>query len=121
MIKKKVLYIEDDDIIAFIISKKLEFNGYDIVLCKNGKDAIEQLTKCNKYDLIISDNVLPCISGIDVLKHIRENLNYNIPFILISFDGSLYLKETFYKYKGTKFIKKPFNFDTLLKTIQDPL
>lgn len=120
MKSKKILYIEDDDTLAFIISKKIEYLGHKIIICKNGKDAIERLSSPNEFDLIISDNILPCISGIEILKHVREKLNSEIPFILISLDSSLYLKEIFYKSNGTKFIKKPFNFDTLVKTIQNP-
>lgn len=120
MESKKILYVEDDDTLAFIISKKMEHLGHKIIICKNGKDAIEKLTFPNDFDLIISDNILPCISGIEILKHVREKLNSEIPFILISLDSSLYLKEIFYKFNGTKFLKKPFNFDTLIKIIQNP-
>ncbi len=116
---KRILYIEDDDTLAFIISKKIEYLGHQISICKNGRDAIDKLSTPLEYDLIISDNVLPCLSGIDILKHLRDKLNSEIPFILISFDNSLYIKETFFKYKGTEFLKKPFEFKMLIDAIQN--
>lgn len=116
---KRILFVEDDDTLAFIISKKIEYLGYKITICKNGKDAIQNLSSPLRFDLVISDNILPYYSGIEILKYIRQDLNSNIPFILISFDSSIYLKETFYKSKGTSFINKPFDFELLLKAIQD--
>lgn len=117
MNKKEILYIEDDDTLAFIISKKIEFLGHKVVICKNGSEAIEILSKNENFNLIVSDNILPCITGIELLKHIRENLKLKTPFVLLTLDNSIYLEKIFYKNKGTFFIKKPFKFETLIQII----
>jgi CheY-like chemotaxis protein len=119
MKSKRILYIEDDETLAYIISKKIEYLGHKVSICKDGKEAIDKLSTFLDYDLIISDNVLPCLSGIEILKHLREILNSEIPFILVSFDNSLYIKETFYKHKGTNFLKKPFEFNSLMDAIHN--
>lgn len=114
---KKILFVEDDDTLAFIISKKLEHLGFFVTLSRDGEDAITKLKVQNDFDIVISDNILPFFSGIEILKFLRQDLNSETPFILVSLDSSLYLKETFYKYGGTTFLKKPFVFNTLLEEL----
>jgi DNA-binding response OmpR family regulator len=115
---KKILFVEDDDTLAFIISKKLEHLGFFVTLSKDGKDAITKLKVQNDFDIVISDNILPFFSGIEILKFLRHELNSKTPFVLVSLDSSLYLKETFYKYNGTTFLKKPFIFNTLIEELK---
>jgi len=82
--KKKVLLIEDEDIFLEMFGKKLEDDGYDMTYAKNGawgaKEALE-----NQYDLIITDMVMPAMSGLEIVGKLKqEEKTKHIPIIVIS-------------------------------------
>ena len=81
---KNILVIEDNDYNIRLYEKLLMFDGYDIVIARDGKEAIN-IFENNTPDLIIMDIQLPDISGIDLIKQIRtlEHLN-NTPILAVS-------------------------------------
>jgi len=68
---EKILIVEDEAIIASIISRSLKYHGYSVTVTRKGKDALEKIQISN-YNLILLDIGLPDISGIELLKKIRE-------------------------------------------------
>ncbi|HEX4046009.1 MAG TPA: response regulator [Gammaproteobacteria bacterium] len=69
--KPRILLIEDDEVIQFVIQRLLENIGYAVDVATTG---VEALIKASKgYSLIFSDIGLPNISGIDVAKIIRAH------------------------------------------------
>lgn len=75
MKKKKILLVEDDMPTVDIYKTALEFSKFEVETAGLGKEAIEKIEKAKskKPDLIILDLILPDMSGIEVLKKIREN------------------------------------------------
>lgn len=78
--KSKILVVEDDEEINDLIYHALKNEGYDIVQCFDGKEAIEKYN--NTFNLVILDLMLPYIDGIEVLRQIRT-VN-NAPVIILS-------------------------------------
>ncbi|MFQ5443513.1 MAG: response regulator [Nitrospinales bacterium] len=80
---KKILVVEDIDIMKNLIERYLQALGYDqIVLAKNGEDALIIL-KREKIDLIISDWMMPNMDGLTLLKEIRsDEALKDIPFFM---------------------------------------
>ena len=69
---KHVLVVEDDSDILFIYSHALEGADYKVDQAIDGQEAIEKID-ANTYDLVLLDIMLPKVTGIDVLKHIRAS------------------------------------------------
>lgn len=72
----KVLLVDDEPFILQGLSALInwENEGYEIVYtCSNGKEALDYLIG-NKVDLIIADIKMPVMSGIELLKNIREKI-----------------------------------------------
>ena len=67
----RVLLLEDDVALSDLLNEHLEDKGYDVTLCTNGQDALEALID-QKYDIALLDINTPIISGIEVLKTIRN-------------------------------------------------
>lgn len=67
----KILLVEDDDNLREIYEARLLAEGYEIVTARNGEDALV-VAKENKPDLIISDVMMPNISGFDMLDILRN-------------------------------------------------
>lgn len=69
--EKTVLIVEDDKILQTMLKNALEGNGVIVLTANNGEDAIGVLTETSP-DLTLLDIDMPRLSGIDVLKRLRE-------------------------------------------------
>jgi len=68
---KKIFFVEDDEGFYNIFSVPLKMKGYDIVRVSEGTSAVERIIT-EKPDLVLLDIVLPGMSGLDILKELRE-------------------------------------------------
>jgi len=83
-----------------------------VTLCTNGQDALEALID-QKYDIALLDINTPIISGIEVLKTIRNEYKNNTPaIILTAYQDTKHLKESF-ENGVDDYIKKPFDLEEL--------
>lgn len=81
---KKILIIEDDQILANIYRNKLAVEHYKVEVANNGESGLA-LMRSFKPDIILLDLVLPQMTGVDVIKHIRsENDFAKLPVIVLS-------------------------------------
>ncbi len=80
----KILWIEDDEFLGELIGRKLEKEGAISIHAKNGEEALTMLEK-EIPNVILTDLVLPGMSGFDVLEKIRSNpVLKAIPIIVLS-------------------------------------
>jgi len=81
---KKVLIIEDDQILANICRNKLAVEGYQVETANNGEYGLA-LMRSFKPNLILLDLMLPQMPGIEVLKHIRSEADFaKVPVVIFS-------------------------------------
>lgn len=71
--QKKILLIEDEDLLRDLYKRQLEIAGLPTDAFPNGKSGLESLQK-NTYDLVLLDIMLPDTNGLSILKQIRQNL-----------------------------------------------
>lgn len=108
----KILLLEDDVALSDLLNEHLVDKGYEVTLCTNGQDALENLVD-KKYDLALLDINTPTISGIEVLKRVRNEYKINIPtIILTAYQDTKHLKESF-ENGVDDYIKKPFDLEEL--------
>ena len=108
----RILLLEDDVALSDLLNEHLEDKGYDVTLCTNGQDALEALID-QKYDIALLDINTPIISGIEVLKTIRNEYKNNTPaIILTAYQDTKHLKESF-ENGVDDYIKKPFDLEEL--------
>ena len=69
--KKRILLVEDDTFLADMYITKLTDEGFEVVLCTDGQQAIDKYKEDSSFDLILLDLMLPKIAGSEVLKQIR--------------------------------------------------
>jgi len=85
--KKKILLIEDEQIIIDILVKKLKKEGYDIVVAMNGNQGLEKM-RSQAPDVILLDMVMPQKGGMEVLEEMNKDKGLKkIPVIIISNSG----------------------------------
>ena len=107
----EVLLIEDDLQLAKIVKKILESKGYNIVLVEDGVKALEEIKK-KSFDLYLIDINIPHISGLELVKYIRELYNDGY-IIMITASVDEYYFEKAYEYGCDDYIKKPFHLKEL--------
>jgi DNA-binding response OmpR family regulator len=112
-----ILLLEDDPILLDLINDNLKESGHNVSLAINGKEALEKIEN-EKFDLFIFDISVPYISGIEILKTIRE-YNNNTPTILITaYQDITHLKDGF-ELGCDDYLKKPFDFEELDQRIKN--
>ena len=122
MVIKKILIIDDDNLVRKTIRKALENEGYRVSLAKNASDAIEKVKEA-EFDLIISDIRMPGKDGVVAVREIRQFSDEkgckDIPIIFITgyAEMGLELKAE----ELGEIVLKPFDLDHLLVTIREYL
>ncbi len=108
----KVLLLEDDVALSDLLNEHLVDKGYEVTLCTDGQDALESLID-KKFDIALLDINTPKISGIEVLKRVRNEYKNNTPIIILTaFQDTKHLKESF-ENGVDDYIKKPFDLEEL--------
>lgn len=117
MERKKILIIEDDESSRESLEIHLEELGYEVISTGDGYKGLE-LMKNAKPDLVISDNKLPHIDGIE-LACINESFKNKIPFILTSAYNNL--KDKISNLNIIAFLEKPIDIKLLDNYIKESL
>ncbi len=78
-----ILLVEDDAHILKVTSLWITRHGYAVLQAANGADAREIL-RTQTVDMIISDINMPVMNGIELLRHVRADVDAEIPYILLS-------------------------------------
>lgn len=108
----KILLVEDDEALRFIVKDNLEQNHYHVYDAKDGEIAL-QLFKENKFDLILLDVMLPKIDGFQVAEKIRKT-NEQVPIIFLTARSMTEDKIKGLTIGGDDYIPKPFSMEELL-------
>lgn len=114
----RVLLIEDEPGIAGFIKEGLEEENYAVDVAYDGNTGARMARdEFNEYDIILLDWMLPGLSGIEVLRKIRQH-DSNIPIIFLTArdttDDAVFALDM----GANDYIKKPFSFDELLARIR---
>lgn len=84
---KKILIIEDEEILADLLEKKLTQVGYDVSVTRDGVEGMKQVER-SIPDLILLDIVMPKMGGFEVMKELKKKEEFSkIPIIIISNSG----------------------------------
>jgi len=119
MPNEKVLIVDDEKLIRWSVRRQVEEWGYTALEAESGTGGLAQI-RAESPDLILLDVRLPDLSGIEVLREIKQN-NLSIPVIMITGDPQLDDIKTAIKLGALDFIKKPLDFDELQITLANAI
>ncbi|MFY7816519.1 MAG: response regulator transcription factor [Chryseobacterium taeanense] len=105
--KYKILVIEDNPMVVKSIEFKLLKDGYDVITAGDGKEAMELLKK-EEFNLVITDLMLPFVSGIQLIEFIRQT-KPELPIIVLSTATQEEIITNAFNLGVDDFITKPFN------------
>ena len=84
---KKILLVEDEEIMIDLLQRKLTQEGYEVIVAKDGEEGLKRMRETNP-DLILLDIVLPKMGGFEVMEEMNKEPELKkIPVIIVSNSG----------------------------------
>ncbi len=114
----KILLAEDDDVFRLLLGTLLFEDGYDVVAAPDGMKAWERLDG-EGADLCVFDVDMPGMTGIDLLKRLRNDDRFSgLPVIMLTVKALVEDQLAGYKAGADEYIPKPVDADILLARIE---
>jgi two-component system alkaline phosphatase synthesis response regulator PhoP len=105
-----VLVADDEPHIGRIIKMKLEQGPFRVSLAYDGQEALEFVNNDDRVDLAVLDLMMPKLSGLDVLRQIREQDRFkSLPCIILTAGGDAKHERDALALGATEFLTKPFS------------
>jgi DNA-binding response OmpR family regulator len=120
MSRKKILLAEDNSTLALLLKFRLEKEGYELLMAVDGNEAVD-LICTHTPDLIITDIMMPFISGLEVISHVRNKLELDIPIIVFSSAGQEEMVLKAFDLGANDFMGKPFSPNELVIRVKRQL
>lgn len=114
--KTKILIVEDDPHILLGLEEVLKSEGFDVVSCNRGDQALDSVAK-HKPALVILDVMLPGLSGYDICKQLRAK-KVTIPILMLTAKSQEIDKVVGLDLGADDYVTKPFGVRELLARIQ---
>jgi two-component system, NtrC family, response regulator AtoC len=119
MEKAKILVVDDEHLIRWTLEQHLGHEGYEVYTAEDGEKALQMVTDLMP-NLVLLDNQLPGIQGIEALGRIKE-IDKEIIVIMITAHGLLETAVKAMKLGAYDYISKPFNLDEITLVIKKAL
>ena len=112
----KVLIIEDDAAMATALHDGFAYEGYEVVLAKDGEAGLKAAREV-AADVVILDVMMPKMNGLDVCKRLRSE-GSNVPIIMLTARGQEIDKVLGLKMGADDYVTKPFSFMELMARVE---
>lgn len=117
MDRERILVIDDEKGFLELLDGVLSKGGYEVVIAEDGIEGIEKL-KGGNWDLVICDIKMPGKDGYQVLKEIRQEIDKDLPVIILSTLGDFKNVQDAYEIEADFYVSKPVEFITFLKNVR---
>ncbi|HDR68528.1 MAG TPA: response regulator [Bacteroidaceae bacterium] len=114
----KILVCEDNILMLKTIEFTLRKYGYEVFNAVDGEKGI-QILDSEKIDVLITDINMPYNSGLELIQHIKTNLNYTIPVIIVSGINLEVIKQQAKALGAVNYVTKPFDPEILVEMIKN--
>ena len=120
-INKRILLVDDDRLNNRILKRLLKIYDIELDTCERGIECIDKINNGEHYDLILMDIMMPDMNGIDTLKKLKSNKNFNTKVVALTADALSTSKNKYIKVGFTDYIPKPFKKEELEQKLKELL
>ena len=114
---KSILLVDDSTIMRLILVMNLKrILGVKITEAVNGKDALAKL-KNGRYDMVLTDMVMPEMDGAELIRQVRTQLKSDIPIVVITTRGESQDRDRGISVGANGYLTKPVNMVELIRTV----
>ena len=106
---KKILVVDDNNLNLKVASKVLEKYNPTIEVADNGFKVIDKIKNNEKFDLILLDDMMPKLSGVETFKELKKIEGFNIPVIALTANAISGMREKYMEQGFTDYLSKPIN------------
>ena len=119
---RKILSVEDEEFLRQTLAILLESQAFEVRTAIHGQDALTKLEEGFRPDLLLIDNNMPVMGGLDLIQHLKQDPRYmNLPVVFLSAtDDSENIIQAL-RYGAVDYITKPYDPEDLLKRIDRAL
>ncbi|MEY3634715.1 MAG: hypothetical protein RLZZ61_1125 [Pseudomonadota bacterium] len=115
----RILIVEDEDMVRAVAERALLRQGYVVETASDGEQALDMFAAGKRYDLVVSDVVMPNLDGPSMARRLRESYG-DIPLLFISGYAEEQLRETI-SLDNVAFLAKPFSVQQIAEAVHDAL
>jgi DNA-binding response OmpR family regulator len=112
----RILVVEDDSDLTYLITRNLEVEGYEVCCAADGVEAVETFRRSDP-DLVVLDLMLPKRSGLEVLRDLRKDAR-QVPIIILTARSGVSDRVLGLKLGADDYVTKPFEMVELLARIE---
>ncbi|WP_443749733.1 cell cycle histidine kinase CckA [Asticcacaulis solisilvae] len=117
----RILFVEDEQIVRGIAAHLLRQRGYEVIEAEDGEEALAIIeSKEHKFDLLISDVIMPGLDGPSMLKRARPLIG-NVPVMFISGYAESEFSDLLEEEQNVSFLPKPLDIKTLAERVKEQL
>nr|WP_303649679.1 ATP-binding protein [Asticcacaulis machinosus] len=117
----RILFVEDEDIVRGIAARLLRQRGYEVLEAADGEEALDIIeAEDGKFDLLISDVIMPGLDGPSMLKRARPLIG-NVPVMFISGYAEAEFSDLLDNEANISFLPKPLDIKTLAERVKEQL
>jgi len=90
-VTRRVLLVDDEQCIRDVVSRFLQMAGFEVICANDGREAIDMVNRQRPFDLVVTDLLMPRISGMDLIRYLKD-VHPDLPILAIS-AAALYQRE----------------------------
>lgn len=117
---KRILLVDDHQMAREVLKLFLETQGYLVEEAKNGAEGFARIEQGHSFDLVISDNQMPVMTGMEFIQRLAQR-SYLSTHHLILYSGNLTpeLEQQARDFGVSAVLSKPYNFSKLLVFVRE--
>ena len=118
----RIMLVDDTPLNLKVASKLLEkYNANQIVTCNSGFECLDRIKRGEVYDLILLDDMMPKMSGVETLKQLKETPGFNTPTVALTANAISGMREKYLADGFDDFLAKPIEKDQMIQVINQLL
>lgn len=114
----KILVVDDNMINLKVAARLLKTYNVDVELVTSGKECINKILEGNMYELILLDDMMPHMTGVETLKNLQKIIGFNIPTVALTANAISGMREKYLENGFDDYLSKPIDKVELEKVLK---